>query len=137
MGTFISFPVEDVNRSREFYAALGWRLNDEYSSDGGACFDLNEHTSIMAVSREAYASVGGTEDLVGGPGTPSPVTVSFALESQEEVDALVVAAEAAGARVGAIDDYGFMYQRQFDDPDGYHYSPFWVRPEGSEPADPA
>jgi predicted lactoylglutathione lyase len=19
-----------------------------------------------------------------------------------------------------------MYQRQFDDPDGYHYSPFWM-----------
>jgi len=22
-----------------------------------------------------------------------------------------------------------MYQRQFDDPDGYHYSPFWMKPE--------
>jgi len=26
-----------------------------------------------------------------------------------------------------------MYQRQFDDPDGYHYSPFWMKPD----ADPA
>jgi predicted lactoylglutathione lyase len=22
-----------------------------------------------------------------------------------------------------------MYQRQFDDPDGYHYSPFWMKPD--------
>ncbi len=137
MQLFISFPVESVERSREFYSALGWRYNEEYSSEGGACFDLDDDKSIMAISREAYAAVGGTEDLVGGPGTLSPITVSFALDSQEDVDALVVAAEAAGARVGTIDDYGFMYQRQFDDPDGYHYSPFWVRPEGSEPADPA
>jgi predicted lactoylglutathione lyase len=137
MSVFISFPVESVQRSSEFYAALGWRLNAEYSSEGGACFDLDDNTSIMAVSRDVYASVGGTEELVGGPGTPSPVTVSWAMDSQEAVDELLVKAEAAGGRMGDIDDYGFMYQRQFDDPDGYHYSPFYVRPEGSEAADPA
>lgn len=29
-----------------------------------------------------------------------------------------------------------MVQRQFDDLDGYHWSPFWTRPDGSasEPA---
>lgn len=137
MSVFISFPVESVQRSSAFYSALGWRLNQEYSSEGGVCFDLDDHTSIMAVSRETYASVGGTEDLVGGPGSPSPVTVSWAMDSQEAVDELLVTAEAAGARMGEIDDYGFMYQRQFDDPDGYHYSPFYMRPEGAEVADPA
>lgn len=137
MATFISFPVADVERSKAFYSALGWRFNEEYSSEGGVCFDLDESTSIMAISRDVYASVGGTEDLIGGPGSPSPVTVSFELGSQEAVDELCVKAEANGARIGTIDDYGFMYQRQFDDPDGYHYSPFWPRPEGAEPADPA
>lgn len=137
MRTFISFPVEDVDRSAAFYAALGWRFNDEYSTEGGVCFDLSDSVAIMALSRDLYASVGGTEDLVGGPGTPSPVTLSFGLDSQEAVDELCVKAEAAGGRVGAIDDDGFMYQREFDDPDGYHYSPFWQRPEGAEPADPA
>jgi predicted lactoylglutathione lyase len=137
MGLFISFPVESVERSSAFYSALGWKLNPEYSSEGGACFDLDGNASIMAVSRDVYASVGGTEDLVGAAGAPSPVTVSWAMDSQEAVDELLVKAEAAGARIGTIDDYGFMYQRQFDDPDGYHYSPFFVRPEGSEAADPA
>ena len=27
------------------------------------------------------------------------------------------------------DDYPFMYQRQFDDLDGYHYSPYWMKPD--------
>jgi predicted lactoylglutathione lyase len=137
MSVFISFHVASVERSNTFYSALGWTLNPEYSSEGGVCFDLDDNVSIMAVSRDVYASVGGTEDLVGGAGTPSPVTVSWAMDSQEAVDELLVRAEAAGGRMGTIDDYGFLYQRQFDDPDGYHYSPFFVRPEGAEVADPA
>lgn len=87
----------------------------------------------MLGSREMYAGVGGTEDLVGRPETPSKVTVSFDLDSREAVDALVERAGAAGGRIGDVDDYPFMYQRQFDDPDGYHYSPFWMKPA----ADPA
>lgn len=87
----------------------------------------------MLSSRAAYASVGGTEDLVGGPDTPSKVTVSFDLASREAVDDLVERAGAAGGRVGDTDEYPFMYQRQFDDPDGYHWSPFCMHPP-DEPA---
>ena len=95
MSIFVSFPVDDVVRAKAFYSALGLTMNEAIS-------------------------VGGTEDLVGGSGTPSPVTLSWALDSREEVDALLGRAEKAGARIGDTDDYGFMYQRQFDDPEGYH-----------------
>lgn len=81
-----------------------------------------------------YASVGGTEDVIGGPGTPSKVTVSFDLASREAVDELVDRAAADGGWVGDTDDYPFMYQRQFDDPDGYHYSPFWMKPDADSTA---
>lgn len=75
-----------------------------------------------------YASVGGTKDVIGGPDTPSKVTVSFDLASREAVDDLVERAGAAGGRIGDTDDYPFKYQRQFDDPDGYRSSPFWMKP---------
>src|SRR4051794_32923053 len=38
-------------------------------------------------------------------------------------------ARVAGGRIGDVDDYPFMYQRQFDDPDGYQYSPFLMKPD--------
>ena len=38
------------------------------------------------------------------------------------------------AAVGDTDDYPFMYQRQFDDLDGYHYSPFWMKPDAAPTA---
>jgi len=134
MDLFVNFPVADVARSSAFYTALGWALDERLSDDNVACFRLDDDKSVMALSRDFYASVGGEEALVGGPGTPSPVTVAFSLPSREDVDALLERAASAGARIGSTDDYDFMYQRQFDDPDGYHFSPFWMKSDDAPDA---
>lgn len=133
MTLFITSPVESVDRAAAFYTALGWSLSAEMSGDDVACFAIAPGQYVMLSSREAYSSVGGVEELIGGSGTPSKVTVSFDLGNREAVDELVERAGAAGGRIGDTDEYPFMYQRQFDDPDGYHYSPFWMKPN----ADPA
>ena len=44
-------------------------------------------------------------------------------------DALVERAAAAGGRIGDTDDYPFIYQRPFDDLDGYPSSPYWLKPD--------
>jgi predicted lactoylglutathione lyase len=129
MSLFISCPVDDVERATAFYAALGWTRNAAMSGPGNSCFAIAPEQYVMLSSRAAYESVGGTEDLIGGPDTPSKVTVSFDLPSREAVDELVERARAAGGRIGDTDEYPFMYQRQFDDLDGYHYSPFWMHPD--------
>jgi len=130
MSLYITYPVDDVERSRVFYEALGWVLNSQISNESVACFAIAEDQFVMLGSRKMYESVGGASELVGGPNTPSKVTISFDLPSQEAVDELVERAGGAGGRIGDTDEYPFMYQRQFDDPDGYHYSPFWMKPEG-------
>ncbi|MCR4514479.1 VOC family protein [Aeromicrobium sp. 50.2.37] len=134
MSLFITCPVESVERATAFYAALGWTLNREMSDHNVSCFEIGSAQYVMLGSREMYAAVGGVEELVGGADTPSKVTVSFDLGSREEVDALVERAAGAGGRIGDIDDYPFMYQRQFDDLDGYHYSPFWMKPDADPEA---
>ncbi|WP_267424025.1 MULTISPECIES: VOC family protein [unclassified Curtobacterium] len=129
MSLFITCPVESVERATTFYRALGWTIEPSMSGDQASCFAIAPEQYVMLTSREMYASVGGVEELVGGPDTPSKVTVSFDLDSRQAVDDLVERAAAAGGRVGDTDEYPFMYQRQFDDPDGYHWSPFWMDPE--------
>ncbi|MCL6422625.1 hypothetical protein Bequi_04360 [Brachybacterium sp. JHP9] len=138
MSFFLSCPVADVERATAFYLALGWTLNPEMSREDVSCIEMAPGQFLMLASREMYASVGGTEDVIGGPDTPSKVNVSFDLPSREAVDELLARAEAAGARIGDTDEYPFMYQRQFDDLDGYHYSPFWMAPqEGAGSGDAA
>jgi predicted lactoylglutathione lyase len=136
MSRFITCPVDSVERATTFYSALGWALDPEMSDHNVSCFGISGSTEqfLMLTSREGYASVGGVEELVGGPDTPSKVTVSFDLADREAVDALIERAAAAGGRIGETDDYPFMYQRQFDDPDGYHYSPFWMKPDAVQTA---
>ena len=137
MSLFITCPVDSVERATAFYQALGWTIQPAMSSDQTSCFAIAPEQYVMLTSREVYASVGGTEELVGGPDTPSKVTVSFDLDSRQAVDDLLDRAAAAGGRVGDTDEYPFMYQRQLDDPDGYHWSPFWMKPEVEATAPPA
>lgn len=129
MSLYLSCPVASVDRATAFYTALGWTRNEAMSNENVACFEIAPEQYVMLSSREMYASVGGTEELIGGPDTPSKTTVSFDLGSREAVDELTERAGAAGGRIGDTDEYPFMYQRQFDDPDGYHYSPFWMNPD--------
>ena len=77
MSLFITCPVESVEPATAFYTALGWTLNAEMSDHNVSCFAIAPEQYVMLGSREMYASVGGAEELVGGPHTPSKVTVSF------------------------------------------------------------
>src|SRR4028119_1014169 len=85
MSLFITCPVESVERATAFYPALGWTLNAEMSDHNVSCFAIAPEQYVMLGSRQMYASVGGVEELVGGPRTPSKVTVSFDLGSREAV----------------------------------------------------
>src|SRR3712207_9416634 len=129
MSLFITCPVESVERATAFYTALGWTLNAEMSDHNVSCFAIAPEQYVMLGSREMYASVGGVEELVGGPHTPSKVTVSFDLGSREAVDELAERAGAAGGRGGGTGGHPFIYQRPFADLDGYHHSPFLVKPD--------
>src|SRR5512133_3249212 len=77
MSLFITCPVESVERATAFYSALGWTLNAEMSDHNVSCFAIAPEQYVMLGSREMYASVGGVEELIGGPEAPSKVTVSF------------------------------------------------------------
>jgi predicted lactoylglutathione lyase len=134
MSLFITCPVESVERATAFYSALGWTLNAEMSDHNVSCFAIAPEQYVMLGSREMYASVGGVRGVDRRTRHPSKVTVSFDLASREAVDEIVERAGAAGGRIGDTDDYPFMYQRQFDDPDGYHYSPFWMKPDADPTA---
>src|SRR4051794_33238186 len=128
MSLFITCPVQSVERATAFYTALGWTLNAEMSDHNVSCFAIAPEQYVMLGSREMYASVGGVEELVGGPHTPSKVTVSFDLGSREAVDELAERAGAAGGGGGGTADHPLLYQRQVCDPPPHPHPPFLMEP---------
>ncbi|MFH5823725.1 VOC family protein [Georgenia sp. AZ-5] len=61
------------------------------------------------------------------PHTSLQVETAFSRESRGEVDAILERAVAAGGTEHReAQDYGFMYARDFEDPDGNLFSAVWM-----------
>ncbi len=126
---FVNFPTDDLPAAREFYAALGWTINPQFSDDNAICVVISDQNYAMVLRREFYDGfLKDTGKISGNPRTTSLAMVAFSLDSRAEVDAFIERARAAGAKIGKTEDMGFMYQRQFDDLDGNHWEPFFMDP---------
>jgi len=134
MSIYVNVPVADLERSKRFFSALGWRLDERFSNEQGAAFLIAEGQYLMVAEREFFEGMIRSGKTLGDPAKVALAAIAFDLPSREDVDALVARAEAAGATLDPADDYGFMYQHGFDDPDGNHFEPFWADPAGP-PAD--
>jgi len=133
MNFFANIPVADLDRSKAFFTALGWATDERFDGSGddnATCFVLSSGVHLMLTTRDFFASLGDGSKQVGDPARTSLAAFAFDFPSRDEVDAFVERARAAGAKIGSTDDYGFMYQRDFEDPDGHQFAPFWMDPAG-------
>lgn len=133
--SMITLGVEDLVRSIEFYEK-GLGLPRKQSPPTVAFFPLNG-TWLGLFGREALADEAGVSIETANVGvTAHAVTLAHNVESEAEVDLVVAAAKAAGARVTrepSPTDWG-GYSGYFADPDGHlwevaHNPFFWVGPE--------
>jgi predicted lactoylglutathione lyase len=115
---FVSLPVTDLERSKAFYTAIGATVNPQFTDHNAACMILEEdHSYLMLVTREFFQTM---SDLpIGDPAVNPTTSVTLFLDTREAVDATAEKALAAGgAEPRPASDYGFMYQRGINDPDG-------------------
>ena len=131
---FVNLPVADLERSVAFYEAIGAEKNPQFSDDTAACMVLSDVIHVMLLTHEKYRQF--TPKPIADAHSVSGVLLCISAESREAVDALVKAARAAGGRpdVGPTEDFGFMYGRNFDDPDGHSWAPMWMDIEAAKVA---
>jgi catechol 2,3-dioxygenase-like lactoylglutathione lyase family enzyme len=115
--TAIMIGVEDLQRSRRFYAeGLGCEVEQDYPNF--VRLGLGEHSSSLALyEREAAAADAGVS--AEGSGFRG-VSFHHIVSSQEEVDEVMAKAVAAGG--GVVKEAGgaqWGYFGYFSDPDGY------------------
>jgi uncharacterized protein len=129
---FVNLPVADLDRSKAFYTALGFTLNPAFTDHNAACVIVDDgHNYFMILTREYFQTF--TELPIGDPAVNPSVSTAIFLDSREAVDDSVKKGLAAGGvEPHAANDYGFMYQRQLNDPDGNILEFGWMDPVAVE-----
>ncbi len=119
---FPNLPVEDVQRARDFWGALGFTFNDNFSDENAACLVLNDLCSVMLLRPGFFHEFHKTQ-----PHTGTEVLMAIGAESRTEVDELCANAAAAGAiDVEEPKEQGPMYGGAFRDLDGHIWEVFWM-----------
>ena len=128
---FVNMPVADLERSKAFFAELGFGYDPRFTDGTAACMPVGEHAFVMLLSREKFAEF--SKLPIADPTTHALALYSFSVSSREEVDAVSAAAIAAGGReADDAEDFGFMYSRSFFDLDGHGWQVMWMDPAAAE-----
>jgi predicted lactoylglutathione lyase len=130
--SLITLGYHDYARARDFYAALGW--TDAVAPDDEVVFFQAGGMVFALWDRAKLAADSGVEDGSGWGG----VTLAYLVHSPDEVDAVLAAAQAAGAAVprpGGKTVWG-GYSGIFVDPEGHPWevahNPGWaLREDGT------
>ena len=122
---FVNLPVENLDRTVEFFSTLGFSFNPKFTDENATCLVISEHIQVMLLTRPFFS--GFTKKPVADARAATETLLALSCESRDEVDALVSKAVAAGAATPMESkDYGFMYQHGFEDLDGHQWEVFWM-----------
>ena len=88
-------PIRDLERSKAFFAALGFAFNPQFTNEQGACMVINEGSSYAMLLVEPFFQ-GFTKKPVADARKSTEVLIALSCDSREEVDEMVRKALAAG-----------------------------------------
>src|SRR5215210_2421904 len=107
---FVNIPVANLERSKAFFAQLGFSYNPMFTDETAACLLVGEQAFVMLLSREKFAEFSTLP--IADPTTHALALYCFSVASRDEVDSVTAAALAAGAsEADDAEDFGFMYSR--------------------------
>jgi predicted lactoylglutathione lyase len=131
---FVNLPVSDLPKSIAFYEALGPVKNEQFTDHTAACMVFSETIHVMLLTHDKFRQF--TPKAIADARKSTEVLICVSPGSRDEVDATVARAAAAGGAIdpGPKQDYGFMYGRSFEDPDGHIWEVMWMDLEAAKEA---
>ncbi len=135
---FVNLPVTDLPRSKAFYEAVGAANNPAFTDDTAACMVVEEGSiHVMLLTHEKWATF--TSKAIPDAHRAAQVLLCVSADSREAVDGQVDKAVAAGGKADPTptQDFGFMYGRSFEDPDGHIWEVMWMDPTAIPAGEPA
>lgn len=124
---FVNLPVKDLGRSMAFFKALGFSFNAQFTDETAASMVISDDIYVMLLKHEKFKQF--TPKAIADTNMTSEVLTCLSAESKDEVNKMVDAAlKAGGRKLREPQDYGFMYERSFQDPDGHIWEIMWMDP---------
>ncbi len=122
---FINLAVKDLQKSMDFYTALGFTNNLQFSDDTGKCMVWSENIFVMLLTHEKFSSfatkpIADTKNNLAG-------LFSLSMDNIEAVNKMMTdGLKAGGTEPSEMKDYGFMQQRTIEDFDGHTWEIFFM-----------
>ena len=122
---FINLAVKDLQKSMDFYTALGFTNNPQFSDNAGKCMVWCENIFVMILTHEKFKifatkPIADTKTALAG-------LFSLSVDSVEEVNKIVdEGIKAGGIEPTEMKDHGFMQQRTIEDFDGHTWEVFYM-----------
>lgn len=120
---FVNLPVADLAAAQDFYSALGWEVNEEFTDEKASSVQASDTIFVMLLTREFFSTFHPKE--TASTDSPREVITALSVDSNEDVDEMLRRAREAGAHVHTEphQDEG-MYIGAFSDPDGHAWEIF-------------
>jgi uncharacterized protein len=131
---FINLPVADLERATAFYEAVGATKNEQFCDGTASCMVFSDTIHAMLLTHEKFRQF--TPKKIADSRETTEVLICISAESRQDVDDMMERAGRAGGRIdpGPTQDYGFMYGRSFEDPDGHIWEVMWMDVEAAKAA---
>ena len=122
---FVNLPVKDLKRSVDFFTALGFSFNPQFTDDNATCMIVSDHNFVMLLVEPFFQAF--TSKPISDARRQTEVLVAISCDSRAAVDEIIAKAVAAGAATPKPpQDLGFMYQHGFEDLDGHQWEFFYM-----------
>lgn len=124
---FVNLPVKDLEKSKAFFSALGYSINEQFTNEQAASIVISDDIYVMLLTETFFKTF--TKKAIADAGATTEVINCLSAESREAVDELVQKAMAAGGAVpNEPQDHGFMYAHGFEDIDGHLWEVVFMDP---------
>lgn len=124
---FINLPVQDLDKSMEFFSGLGFDFNPQFTDENAASMVVSETIFVMLLKESYFQTY--TQKPVSDAKTATEVLIALDTESREEVQQIIAKAQQLGATIySEPQDHGWMYQHSFADLDGHQWEFVYMDP---------
>ena len=124
---FVNLPIENLNKSVDFFSSLGFTFNHQFTSEDSTCMIVAENIYVMLLEKEKFSTF--LDKPIADKSTTEAL-LALSCDSIDEVRRLSETAFSLGARnYKEPEDHPFMFGWGFEDLDGHIWELFWMNPE--------